>query len=94
MQKVILLLALPIAVSCLNGCAKSSDVDALEARVTVLEEKMSTLAVDVAAVKEAAADAAVKAVAAEAAANRAAAFAEDTNTKLNVIIKRNCGADC
>jgi murein lipoprotein len=55
---------------------------------------MSALVVDVAAVKEATADAAVKALAAEAAANRAAAFAEDTNTKLNLIFKHNCGADC
>jgi murein lipoprotein len=94
MQKFILLSALLIAVSCLNGCAKTSDVEALEARVTVLEGKMSALVVDVAAVKEATADAAVKALAAEAAANRAAAFAEDTNTKLNLIFKHNCGADC
>lgn len=77
-----------------SGCAKSSDVEAIGDRVSVLEGRVATLETDIAAVKSAAADAAAKAASAEAAANRAADIAEETNSKVSKLIKQNCGADC
>ncbi len=89
MKKLIILSAILATVSLTTtGCAKSSDVEAISARVTVLEGKVSTLEIDIAAAKAAATDAAAKAAAAEAAANRAAEIAQETNSLVNKIIKQ------
>ena len=88
MNKSIILAAFLAAVSLIaSGCAKSSDVEALGERVTVLEGKVSALENDMAGVKAAAADASAKAAAAETAANRAAETAEQTNNMLNKMLK-------
>ena len=76
------------------GCAKSADVEALGTRVTVLETKVATLAVDITAVKAAALDAAAKATDAAVAAKGAAEVAEEINNKVNKLVKQNCAGDC
>ena len=91
MNKIILL---SLITSVTLGCAKSSDLESLGKRVTGLEEKMSGLEADISSVKSAVADAANKAKAAEAAANRAAEIAQETNSKINNILKQNCDGKC
>ena len=95
MNKLSIISILYAAVSLTGaGCSKSADVAAIADRVTVLEGKVSTLELDVAAAKTAAMDAASKAAAAEIAANRAAQFAQETNDKVSKIIKQSCAGDC
>jgi hypothetical protein len=77
-----------------TGCAKSADVEAIGARVTVLETKVAALVVDITAVKAAALDAAEKATDAAAAAKGAAEIAEEINNKVDKMIKQNCRGDC
>ena len=66
-----------------TGCASTSEVEALDARVGVLEGKVATASADAASAKTAAADASVKAAAAEAAANKAAQYAQEVKVKLD-----------
>jgi hypothetical protein len=95
LRKLIILSAVLSIVSLSGaGCAKSADVAAIGARVTVLEGKVATLEVDIAGAKAAAADAAVTAAVAEAAANRAADLAAEINSKVSNIVKQNCAGAC
>ena len=89
MMKAIKLSAVVAVVALATGCASTSDLDALDARVSSLESKVSTASSDAASAKAAAAEAASRAAAAEAAANRAAALAQDTNSKLDRMFKKS-----
>jgi murein lipoprotein len=89
MMKAIKLSAVLAIAALATGCASTSDLEALDARVSTLEGKVSTAAADAASAKAAAADAASKAAAAEAAANRAAQYAQDTNKKLDNLFKHS-----
>ncbi|MDD4913802.1 MAG: Lpp/OprI family alanine-zipper lipoprotein [Methylococcales bacterium] len=89
MMKAIKLSAVVAIAALATGCASTSDLDALDARVGTLESKVQTAASDAASAKAAAADASAKASAAEAAANRAAQYAQDTNSKLDRMFKKS-----
>jgi murein lipoprotein len=89
MMKAIKLSAVIAVAALASGCASTSDLEALDARVSTLEGKVATAAADAASAKAAAADASAKAAAAEAAANRAAQYAQDTNSKLDRLFKKS-----
>jgi murein lipoprotein len=89
MMKAIKLSAVVAIVALATGCASTSDLESLDARVGTLESKVQGAASDAAAAKAAAADASAKAAAAEAAANRAAQYAQDTNSKLDRLFKKS-----
>lgn len=89
MMKLIKISAVVAVAALATGCASTSDLDALSARVGTLESKVQTIASDAASAKSAAAEASSKAAAAEAAANRAAQYAQDTNSKLDRMFKKS-----
>jgi len=89
MMKLIKLSAVVAVAALATGCASTSDLEALDARVSTLEGKVATASADAASAKAAAAEAASKAAAAEAAANRAAQYAQDTNSKLDRMFKKS-----
>lgn len=89
MMKAIKLSAVVAIAALATGCASTSDLEALDARVTSLESKVSGASADAAAAKASAAEAASRAAAAEAAANRAARLAEETNSKLDRLFKKS-----
>jgi murein lipoprotein len=89
MMKAIKLSAVVAVAALATGCASTSDLEALDSRVSSLEGKVSSASADAASAKAAAAEAAAKAAAAEAAANRAAQYAQDTNSKLDRMFKKS-----
>lgn len=89
MMRAITLSAVVAIAALATGCASTSDLEALDARVGTLEGKVATASADASAAKAAAAEAAAKAAAAEAAANRAAQYAQDTNSKLDRMFKKS-----
>lgn len=80
MMRAITLSAVVAIAALATGCASTSDLEALDARVGTLEGKVSTASADAAS---------AKAAAAEAAANRAAQYAQDTNSKLDRMFKKS-----
>jgi murein lipoprotein len=89
MMKAVKLSALVAVAALATGCASTSDLEALDARVSALDGRVATASADAASAKAAAAEAAAKAAAAEAAANRAAQYAQDTNSKLDRMFKKS-----
>lgn len=85
MMRAIKLSAVVAVAALATGCASTSDLEALDARVGTLEGKVATASADAASAKAAAAEAAAKA----AAANRAAQYAQDTNSKLDRMFKKS-----
>ena len=80
MMRAIKLSAVVAIAALATGCASTSDLEALDARVGTLEGKVATASADAAS---------AKAAAAEAAANRAAQYAQDTNSKLDRMFKKS-----
>jgi murein lipoprotein len=89
MMKALKLSAVVAIAALATGCASTSDLDSLSARVTGLEGKIASASADAASAKASAAEASSKAAAAEAAANRAAQYAQDTNSKLDRMFKKS-----
>lgn len=85
MKKMLVILATVLA----TGCASTSDLEVLSARVTDLEGSVKVAVADSAEAKEAAAQAAIKATAAEAAANKAASYAQNVSEKLDRLFKKS-----
>lgn len=71
------------------GCASTSDIENLQTQVDSLKVSVTQASSDAQSASAAAADASAKAAAAEAAANRAAAYAQDTNSKLDNLFKKS-----
>lgn len=70
------------------GCASTSELEAVNAKVSALETKIDLVAVDAASAKSSADVASAKAVAAEDAANRAAKSAQDISAKLDRLFRK------
>jgi outer membrane murein-binding lipoprotein Lpp len=81
MKKVMKLSMVALVASLAVGCASTSDLDALSARVDGLDAKVAQASADAASAKSAADDAA-------AAARSAAQSAQDTNSKLDNMFKK------
>lgn len=88
-MKVMLWSAMLICTALLGGCAKSADVEALDKRVTALENQMANVVTEVGLAKTAADEAAQKAAAAEAAAQHTVVLVDEINAKLDKIIKQS-----
>jgi murein lipoprotein len=87
MMKAIKLSAVLAVAALATGCASTSDLEALDARVSSLEGKVSSASADAASAKAAAADSAAKAAEASAAARAAQRAAEETSKKLDNMFK-------
>lgn len=72
-----------------TGCASTSDLESLDARVASLEGKVAAVATDAAAAKAAAAQASEKAGLAIVASNRAADAIQGVNAKLDKLFQKS-----
>jgi|LakMenEpi03Aug12_release.lakeMendotaPanAssembly.Ray.scaffolds.fasta_scaffold196351_1 murein lipoprotein len=73
--------------SVIVGCASTSDVTKLQSQIDNLKVSVEHASHDAQSAQALANEATTRATAAEEAANRAAKFAEETNSKLDVVFK-------
>ena len=82
MKRVVRLSAIVLAAGMATGCATNKDIEGLQSQINSLKTQVSKASSDAASANAAAMDA-------KAAANRAAAYAEDTNSKLDRMFKKS-----
>jgi murein lipoprotein len=91
MNKILKALPLILSTSFITGCASSTEIDALHAKINELESRLANANTDASTAKTTAAQAAVAASAAKVSADRAAGYAQDTNNKLDQLTKNPAG---